>query len=307
MQQAKTAKEVISILADNPGLPWETIPSDFLKDADVWGQLLPTLPLHATLRNLGRMSANGLLTPLSAASKLVVQKLSNTEQLRKSRVHPIAVLMAQMTYQSGHGLKGSLSWTPVKPVVAALEDAFYGAFANVEPSNKNVLLALDVSGSMCGGMVAGVQGLTPNIASAAMALVTARTEPNYHIFGFATQFRELPITSKTTLKEAMRITQHYSFGGTDCSLPIKYAQQRRMDVDGFVVYTDSETWAGNIHPTQALTKYRKERGLESRNVVVGMVSNGFSIADPDDRLQMDVVGLDANAPQLISQFIAGDF
>ena len=46
-------------------------------------------------------------------------------------------------------------------VVDALDAAFYTAFGNVEPAGKRLLLALDVSGSMTGGHVAGVPGLTP--------------------------------------------------------------------------------------------------------------------------------------------------
>ena len=46
-------------------------------------------------------------------------------------------------------------------IVDALDAAFYTAFENVEPTGKRLLLALDVSGSMDGGEVAGVPGLTP--------------------------------------------------------------------------------------------------------------------------------------------------
>jgi 60 kDa SS-A/Ro ribonucleoprotein len=35
---------------------------------------------------------------------------------------------------------------------------------------------------------------------------------------------------------------------------------------------------------------------------VGMASNGFSIADPEDAGMLDVVGFDAAAPQLIADF-----
>ena len=48
----------------------------------------------------------------------------------------------------------------------------------------------------------------------------------------------------------------------------------------FVTYTDSETWAGGVHPAHALADYRRASGIDARLVVVGMVSNGFSIADP---------------------------
>lgn len=46
-------------------------------------------------------------------------------------------------------------------------------------------------------------------------------------------------------------------GGTDCALPMIYAKQQSLDVDVFIVYTDSETWFGKIHPCEALKDYRR--------------------------------------------------
>ena len=46
-------------------------------------------------------------------------------------------------------------------------------------------------------------------------------------------------------------------GGTDCALPMIYAKEKKLDVDVFIVYTDSETWFGKIHPSEALKQYRK--------------------------------------------------
>ncbi|HEV3051923.1 MAG TPA: hypothetical protein VGX50_16565, partial [Longimicrobium sp.] len=63
-----------------------------------------------------------------------------------------------------------------------------------------------------------------------------------------------------------------------------------------------ETWAGSIHPAQALRKYRERTGIPAKLVVVGMASNGFTIADPNDAGMLDVVGFDAAAPQLIADF-----
>lgn len=72
-----------------------------------------------------------------------------------------------------------------------------------------------------------------------------------------------------------------------------------------MILTDSETWAGDVHPSQALREYRERSGIAARLVVVGMVSNGFSIADPDDPGMLDVVGFDTATPQLIADFAAG--
>ena len=40
--------------------------------------------------------------------------------------------------------------------------------------------------------------------------------------------------------------------GTDCALPMICAHEQELAVSAFITYTDSETWAGTIHPAQAL-------------------------------------------------------
>lgn len=40
-----------------------------------------------------------------------------------------------------------------------------------------------------------------------------------------------------------------------------------MQVDCFVVLTDSETWSGGIHPTEALRQYRAKTGIDARLLV----------------------------------------
>ena len=81
-------------------------------------------------------------------------------------------------------------------------------------------------------------------------------------------------------------------GGTDCALPMLWAARNKLNVSAFMTYTDSETWAGNIHPAQALRQYRSEFVGDAKAVVVGMTSNGFTLADPNDRGMLDVVGFD---------------
>ncbi len=72
--------------------------------------------------------------------------------------------------------------------------------------------------------------------------------------------------------------------------------------DVFMIYTDNETWAGNVHPAQALRSYRDARGIPAKLVVVGMTSNGFTIANPDDAGMLDVVGFDTSSPLVLSDF-----
>ena len=105
--------------------------------------------------------------------------------------------------------------------------------------------------------------------------------------------------------DVVRTVSNLPFGGTDCALPMLYALAYDREVDVFLTLTDSETWAGDIHPAQALAEYRRASGIDARLVTVAMVSNGFSIADPNDPGQLDVVGFDTATPQLITDFARG--
>jgi 60 kDa SS-A/Ro ribonucleoprotein len=115
----------------------------------------------------------------------------------------------------------------------------------------------------------------------------------------------LAISPRQRLDDAVTAVSDLPFGGTDCSLPMRYALDRGREIDTFVIYTDSETWAGDVHPVQALRAYRERTGIAARLVVVGMVSNGFSIADPNDPGMLDVVGFDTATPGVIAGFAAG--
>ena len=83
---------------------------------------------------------------------------------------------------------------------------------------------------------------------------------------------------------------------------MQWAESNRVDVDTFCIYTDHDTWAGHVHPTQALRAYRDARGIPAKLVVVGMTSTGFAIADPADAGMLDVVGFDPSTPPVIADF-----
>jgi len=283
-------------------LPREAVPTALLNEPAVWKALLERMPLTALVRSLAKLTAVGVVKPLGGQLPLVLSALGDVDRIAKARLHPLAILLALRTYAQGQGDRGALQWERVQAVVDALNAAFYTAFRAVEPTGQRLLLALDVSGSMAGGRVAG-SSLTPREASAAMALMTAATEASTHIVGFGATMAPLPLSPSMRLDQAVQAVSDLPFGATDCAQPMLYALERGLSVDAFVVYTDSETWAGAVHPVQALRQYRERTGIAAKLVVVGLVSNGFSIADPEDAGMLDVVGFDTAAPAVIADFI----
>jgi len=282
-------------------LTLEHVPNTLLSNPEVWEALLPNLPPTALIRNLGKMTSVGLLKPLSSATKLVCDTLTNAERLKGARVHPLSILIAADTYGQGHGVKGGLTWQPVGQVTDALEDAFYAAFDAVEPTGKRHLLALDVSGSMDWEYLANTH-LSARKAAAWMSMVTNRIEPQTHVVAFSDTLLPVDISKRKGLSDVIKTIADIPMGGTDCALPMIYALQNRLEVDVFVVYTDNETWAGRIHPSQALVQYRQATGIDAKLIVVGMTATGFTIADPNDAGMLDVVGFDASCPAVMADF-----
>jgi len=301
----------------------EMIDSRHKNNPDVWACLLQHMPMRAMVRNLGKMTEVGLLAPLSAATNSVVARLVNEASVQRSRLHPLALLSAERVYAQGHGERGSLRWSPVGAITDALDEAFYLAFGGVESTGKRTLVAVDVSGSMDSGTIAGVPGISPHVGAAALAMVALRTEPNTHVVAFSSgvpgEYRygsgasywgvrcpaglsELGISARQRLDDVISTMAKVPMGGTDCALPMLYAMARGLEVDLFQIITDNETWAGGVHPHQALAAYRNKSGIPAKLAVIGMTATSFSIADPNDAGQMDFVGFDLSTPQAIAQF-----
>jgi 60 kDa SS-A/Ro ribonucleoprotein len=304
MKRATDVKDVIRLVREHR-MTREMVPTQWLNDVAVWDALLATMPMTAMIRNLGKMTSVGLLAPLSDGVAQVCSKLGNESALKKARVHPIGLLAALHVYGQGKGVRGKLTWSPDPRIASALDAAFHLSFQTIVPTGKKLLLALDVSGSMSSSPC-GMTGITAAMAAAAMCMVTARTESEYHIMGFADSFRDLKITPHMSLQEVMERTAISNFGTTDCGQPMRWARKNKVPCDGFVVYTDNETYAGDVHPFQELKAYRQQMGRDAKEVVVGMTTTECSIADPSDAGSLDVVGFDTATPNVIADFLRGD-
>lgn len=278
-------------------LPREAVPTRLLRSAAVWEALLADMPLAALIRNLGTMSKVGLLMLGSCSEQHVLDQLGSAERIERSRVHPMALLLALKTYARGGGYRSKERWTANRHVVDALDAAFYTAFGNVEPTNKRVLVAVDSSASMSDARIAGAP-LSAIRASAAMALVTVAVEPRAEVITFDTRVKAWTVSKRQRLDDVMAVLR--CGGGTDLSLPWGYAMHDRVPYDGIVVYTDSEDGYGSV--PQARRGYRN-RCPDVRECVVATTATQYSAVDGP--LSLNVVGFDASTPQVVSGFLAG--
>jgi len=302
MKSAVNEKEVIALI-NAFHMPQEVVPTEYRKSIAVWEAMLPNLGYTAILRNLGNMGSYGVLDS-SESRAFVYQTLVDEDKIKKGRVHPLAIAVALAIYSSGSGMRGSNSWKVTPMIKDALEIALLKSFGYIEPTGKTIAYCLDWSGSMTGVTICN-SPLTCATATAILSLACAKSELDYHFMAFDNGIRPLNITKHTSFEDAIRETMGKNGGGTDCSLPARWAREQKLVIDAFVIMTDNETWAGKEHPIESLNRYRQQFNPQAKQIVVGMVSTDFTIADPDDLNSLDIVGFDTATPSMMSNFIRG--
>lgn len=313
MKNAETINDVLSTLGMYPNLPWEAIPTQFLTDLKVWKKLYNNGQLkgQALLRNVTRLAKMDAFKDMSFARE-IADAMRDEKMIASTRLHPMQYLNAYVVYTQGQlrnsggwysDVNRQKSWTASPIIQDALDDGFGLSFGNIEPSNKNMMISVDVSGSMS-WTAAGTSNFTCAQASGAMALVTARVEPKYVVNGFSGDLVNLNLTARDSIESAFQKVQRNNFGSTNPSAPLKKAIQDRIPVDTFVIITDNEVNSG-VHASKALKEYRQKTGINAKMVVMGMAANSFTIADPLDGGMLDVVGFDTNTPAVVSDFSAG--
>lgn len=339
-------------------LPREVLNTSLLNNITVWKSLLfkthmnsngnmsyqILMPITALIRNLGVMSAKGLFNE-SEITNAVIKHLTNKNVLKKGRVHPVALLVAKLTYQTGRGIKGKLNWQVNAQISSALEDAFYISFQCIDGTGKRILHAVDCSGSMTCATCA-VPHITACQAVGTLMLEAVKREHNYHtkkieagekseyvqdVMLFNNKGSFVNVTHQMRLNEVMQTIQDRNFGATDCAQPMIRAlaeynksKQNKGKYDLFIIYTDNQTYYGNVHPSEALDKYRKATNIDAKMIVIATTptsnSIGYggscfnscsnSILDEKNKknntpLALNIVGFDLNAPALIKNFSTG--
>lgn len=311
LQAAESEDEVVGLLNAIPTLTHEMIPSH-LKGAKAWGALVRRgMPMMALVRNLPTLTRLGLLPQLGELEAIVCEQLVDGDRLRRARVHPLSVLVALRTYSEGRGVRSNAEWEPNQAVTEALDSAFHAAFGNLPPIKGGTYIGLDVSGSM--GTARGILGvptMTAAVVSGAMAMCLARQSDRCVVFGFAGQYRGIPIGKADRLDNVMRLISGHTYGATDAALPMIHARKNGMKVQNFIVITDNETWSGgmfgfrrqDVHPVQAIQTYRKATGIPAKHVTLAVTSTGFKTADPKDGGMLDIAGFDLSVPRIVEDF-----
>lgn len=300
-EAAKTAssKDLVSLIQEGK-LTWEMVPTESLNSPEVLAYLLDNMPLNALVRNLNRFAYNGLTKGNTATTKAIVAKLTNYAFVEKAGMHPINIINGMLTYSSGRGQLGGKIWEVNQNIVDALSETYELALKALVPTGKNILIGVDVSGSMSTAPVGKFQMTAAQIANV-LALTILKSEKNAELIWFDTALHRPTIGRRNSVDEAIRMTPHG--GGTDCALPILHAANTLSHYDAIIILTDSETWAGNQHTYDVLASYRKNVNRDVKVIEVALAANPHSTLPADDPNLLRVVGFDSSVTEIINEYL----
>jgi len=292
----------VAKLIDKHKLQLEQIPRELLSKTEVWDSLLRHMPPLTMIRNLGKMTAVGLLHPSSQASAFVMESLLDASVLKAARLHPLTVMIALNEYALGRDSTSNGTWKPVRSICDALSKVFEECFKYLKPIGLDVLLACDVSPSMEFGNCSGAM-ITPELGIATMAMTLARAAREARIFGFGQKLEPIDVGADDSLQTVLRKMHAVTMGKTDLALPFIEAKECGWNVDCFVTMTDKvrpDVEQANL--SKHLREYRTQFREDARSIICGMAGKTGAIADPKDRYSLDVAGFDSRFPELMATF-----
>lgn len=258
----------------------EQIPDFMINDKDV----LNALVKHMTISQI--LCENGVAEILEEFSDTrinVIKRFTNST-VKKSNINSLHFIRAQerlpMLYDT-------------------LDAAFMMSMQNIVPTNKSVLVAIDISPSMY--QVA--YDICPIKIACGLALMMKSSETSCDIGAFCHNFDMVSLNINDSIDNNIRMLQSYQHGGTIFSLPMMWALNNGKKYDSIIIVSDKE----NVrHPVESLKLYRREMNLNTRLVIFSLNTWGArqNIEDyHDDHGILDIVGYDDKVFSIIQKFL----
>lgn len=244
-EQEQLWKRVLEGTLETP-VTWETELSAKGNTKEVWEKLIAEnkLGYMAMLRNL-----RNIINAAPENINMIYEMLADEKRVLKSKQLPFRFYSAYKTLkQEGIG---------TSKIYDTLEIAIKASTKNVSKLLGKTLISADVSGSMRDRISAKSNITCSEIAVLMMAIanyiceetITTTFDTNLYLCQLSTQNGIIA-----------NANSFYAIGGgTNITLPIRYALEKKIFVDRFIILSDNEINSGYGYSCQGLVdKYRRE-------------------------------------------------
>jgi hypothetical protein len=211
----------------NAGMTWEMLSGWIGGEltADIWESVIPSMGYMAILRNLRNFEKAGIS---KESQKFVIAKLTDPEEVAKSRQFPYRFLSAYKNTES-------VTYHP------ALEEALELSVQNIPALNGPSLVLVDLSGSMFGMSLSARSKVVPaQIGALFGAALSARTK-DVTLVGYGTSSKEIRVPKGTSVLKLTETISNLGVGhGTETFAAIsKHYDKSHKRV---VIFTDQQSF-----------------------------------------------------------------
>jgi hypothetical protein len=224
-------------LARSSSVNWEVLLSQFGKDNDgkqsVWEFLINEnlLGYMALMRNLRNLVQAGVSKD---ALKSVYEKLSNAEEVRRSKQLPFRFLAAYNELEKCGAGSG------ISKLLEAIENATEIAIENCPKFPGHTVVAIDDSGSM-GTNISKKSSMTAFDAACSLGAICARRGDDVDVVAFSDGVRQVNITKHMTMMGiAKKVGSHG--GCTNTHLVIQRLIDGKIFPDRLFIFSDMQAW-----------------------------------------------------------------
>lgn len=279
-----------------PEIPFMAL-TNFGLSKQQWEQVAEDMPWNTLRMNLNNLARKGVFENMTLVRK-VAAKLADADEVRKNAVFPYQLLTA---YQNTTEVP--------QQIRNALQDALEVATENTPVLNGNILVSVDVSGSMswaATGMRGSVTSVTKCVDVAALfASCILRNNQGAEITAFDTRYHgRTNLNPRDSVMTNATILSKFGGGGTAIQLPLQNAANGK---DVIILVSDNESWSGNrlgeaTPLMQAWTAY-KRRNPKCKLVLIDIQPGNTSQVAPSVKDVLCVGGFSDAVFDVIARFV----
>lgn len=225
-----------------PDVPFQMLTSLAL-DAKDWKRIAQNAPWQATRMNLNTFARHGVFEGAHATEliRTIANRLRDPQAIARAKVFPYQLMVAY-----------TQASTVPEQIREALQDAMEIAVSNVPQVDGRVVVCPDVSGSMQSPVTGYRKGATTAVRcvdiAALVAAAVVRQNADATVLPFSDDVVRCTINRRDSVMTNATKLSKLPSGGTNCSAPLKWMNDRREHADLVIYVSDNESWVDSKRP-----------------------------------------------------------
>lgn len=226
--------------------------------AEHWAQIALNGSWQMVRQNLNTFRRHGVFATAEKVAH-VADLLRDPKAIEKARAFPYQLMVAAQ----------SVAADMPREIVDALHDAMEVAARNIPKVAGEVVVCPDVSGSMTWSVTGYRKGASSAVRHVDVAALVAasfqRVNRGTSVLPFDTAVREVRLEPRDTILTKAERLAALAGGGTNCSAPLKWLNDRGRSPDLVVFVSDNQSWVDSRAGGQGTAMMKEWEKVKRRN------------------------------------------